>query len=145
MADYQAFPTGSSTQEVVARQPPVNAALLVYALFAIAALVGVASHGFPLFAPLLGIVGIVAIIIAYVKRDAAAGTWVASHFRWLIRTFWWSLLWALLGGLVMITLGLILIGIPIAIAIWAIDTIWVIYRVIRGYLYFHDSKPVPGM
>jgi uncharacterized membrane protein len=51
----------------------------------------------------------------------------------------------MLGGLVMITLGLILIGIPIAIAIWAIDTIWVIYRVIRGYLYFHDSKPVPGM
>ena len=145
MADYQAVPTGSSTQEVVTRQPPVNAALLVYALFAIAALVGVASHGFPLFAPLLGIVGIVAIIIAYVKRDEAAGTWVASHFRWLIRTFWWSLLWAMLGGLVMITLGLILIGIPIAIAIWAIDTIWVIYRVIRGYLYFHDSKPVPGM
>ena len=144
MADYQAVPTGSSTQDVT-RQPPVNAALLVYALFAIAALVGVASHGFPLFAPLLGIVGIVAIIIAYVKRDEAAGTWVASHFRWLIRTFWWSLLWALLGGLVMITLGLILIGIPIAIAIWAIDTIWVIYRVIRGYLYFHDSKPVPGM
>ena len=145
MADYQAVPTGSSTQEVVTRQPPVNAALLIYALFAIAALVGVASHGFPLFAPLLGIVGIVAIIIAYVKRDEAAGTWVASHFRWLIRTFWWSLLWAMLGGLVMITLGLILIGIPIAIAIWAIDTIWVIYRVIRGYLYFHDSKPVPGM
>ena len=144
MADYQAVPTGSSTQDVT-RQPPVNAALLIYALFAIAALVGVASHGFPLFAPLLGLVGIVAIIIAYVKRDQAEGTWVASHFRWLIRTFWWSLLWALLGGLVMITLGLILIGIPIAIAIWAIDTIWVIYRVIRGYLYFHDSKPVPGM
>ena len=94
MADYQAVPTGSSTQEVVTRQPPVNAALLIYALFAIAALVGVASHGFPLFAPLLGIVGIVAIIIAYVKRDEATGTWVASHFRWLIRTFWWSLLWA---------------------------------------------------
>jgi uncharacterized membrane protein len=107
--------------------------------------IGVASHGFPLFAPLLGLVGIVAIIIAYVKRGDAAGTWVASHFTWLIRTFWWSLLWALLGGLVMITLGLILIGIPIAFGIWAVDTIWVIYRVIRGYLRFHESQPIPGM
>ena len=96
-------------------------------------------------APRLGLLGIVAVIIAYVTRDEAAGTWVASHFHWLIRTFWWSLLWAMLGGLFLITLGLILIGIPIAYAIWAADTIWVIYRVIRGYLLFHESKPVPGM
>lgn len=143
MADYPASVSTTSTTE--SRQPPVNAALLVYALFAIAALVGVASHGFPLFAPLLGLIGIVAVIIAYVKRDEAAGTWVASHFHWLIRTFWWSLLWAMLGGLFLVTLGLILIGIPIAYAIWAADTIWVIYRVIRGYLLFHDNQPVPGM
>jgi uncharacterized membrane protein len=143
MADYPAPASTVSTTE--ARQPPVNAALLVYALFALAALVGVASHGFPLFAPLLGLIGIVAIIVAYVKRSDAAGTWVASHLHWLIRTFWFSLLWALLGGLVLITLGLILIGIPIAWAIWAADTIWVIYRVIRGYVLFHKSEPVPGM
>ncbi len=143
MADYPVPASTTSTTE--SRQPPVNSALLVYALFAIAALVGVASHGFPLFAPLLGLIGIVAVIIAYVKRDEAAGTWVASHFHWLIRTFWWSLLWAMLGGLFLVTLGLILIGIPIAYAIWAADTIWVIYRVIRGYLLFHESKPVPGM
>jgi uncharacterized membrane protein len=146
MADYPApvtTPTSTPTSE--SRQPPLTAALLVYILFALAALAGIASHGFPLFAPLLGLIGIVAIIIAYVKRGEAAGTWVASHFHWLIRTFWWSLLWALLGGLVLITLGLILIGIPIAFLIWAADTIWVIYRVIRGYLLFHESKPVPGM
>ena len=143
MADYPA--PVSTTPPEVSRQPPVNAALLVYALFAIAALVGVASHGFPLFAPLLGLVGIVAVIVAYVKRGDAAGSWVASHFHWLIRTFWWSLLWALLGGLVLITLGLILIGIPIAYFIWAVDTIWVIYRVVKGYLLFHESRPVPGM
>lgn len=142
MADY---PAPASTTSTTLPRPPVNAALVVYALFAIAALAGVASHGFPLFAPLLGLIGIVAVIIAYVKRGDAAGTWVASHFHWLIRTFWWSLLWAMLGGLVLVTLGLILIGIPIAYAIWAVDTIWVIYRVIRGYLLFQQSKPVPGM
>ena len=45
----------------------------------------------------------------------------------------------------LITLGLILIGIPIAYFIWAVDTIWVIYRVVKGYLLFHESKPIPGM
>jgi uncharacterized membrane protein len=45
---------------------------------------------------------------------------------------------------VLITLGIILIGFPIAIAIWVITTIWVIYRLVRGYLYFKDSKPIPA-
>ncbi|MHB8493882.1 MAG: DUF4870 family protein [Casimicrobiaceae bacterium] len=146
MADFPApVPPAASTPPGASRPLPINAALLVYALFAIAALIGVASHGFPLFAPLLGVVGIVAIIIAYVKRDEAAGSWLASHFRWQVRTFWWSLLWAMIGALVFVTLGLILIGIPIAFAISAADTIWVIYRVVRGYLLFHESQPVPGM
>ena len=147
MADFPApvAPVGSTPPGASPRPLPVNAALLVYALFAIAALIGVASHGFPLFAPLMGVVGIVAIIIAHVKRDEAAGSWLASHFTWQIRTFWWSLLWAMVGALVFVTLGLILIGIPIAFAIWAADTIWVIYRVVRGYLLFHESRPLPGI
>ena len=139
------FPASATPSTQVARPVPTGAALVVYALFAVAAVIGVASHGFPLFAPLFGLVGLIAIVVAYVKRGEAAGTWLASHFRWLIRTFWWSLLWALIGGLVLVTLGLVLIGIPIAFAIWAVDTIWVIYRVIRGYLLFHSSQPVPGM
>lgn len=142
MTEFDASAT-SSTQ--VARPLPTGAALVVYALFAVAAVIGIASHGFPLFAPLFGLIGLIAIVVAYVKRSEATGTWLASHFRWLIRTFWWSLLWAMIGGLVFVTLGLILIGIPIALAIWAVDTIWVIYRVIRGYLLFHSSQPVPGM
>ncbi len=146
MADFPApVSPATPTPSGASRPLPINAALLVYALFAIAALIGVASNGFPLFAPLMGVVGIVAIIIAHVKRDEAAGSWLASHFTWQIRTFWWSLLWAMVGALVFVTLGLILIGIPIAFAIWAADTIWVIYRVVRGYLLFHDSRPVPGI
>ena len=47
-----------------------------------------------MFAPLVAIAGIVGVIIAYVKRDEARGTWVASHLDWLIGTFWWSLLWS---------------------------------------------------
>lgn len=145
MNEFPAPATSPVPPPEAGRLLPTGAALVVYLLFAIAAVIGVASHGFPLFAPLFGLVGIVAIIVAYVKRSEAQGTWLASHFRWLIRTFWWSLLWALIGGFVLLTLGWILVGIPIAIAIWAIDTLWVIYRVVRGYLYFHSSQPVPGM
>jgi len=123
----------------------ISTTLLVYALFGIAAVIALFSHGFPLVAPLMGIVGIVALVLAYVKRSEAAGTWLASHYRWLIRTFWFSLLWGVIGGVVLVTLGLILIGIPIAIAIWIVTTIWVIYRLLRGYVLFNDSRPVPGM
>ena len=126
-------------------QSLISTTLLVYALFGVAAVAGLVSSGFPLVAPLVGLIGIIGLILAYVKRSDAAGTWLQSHYRWLIRTFWFSLLWGLVGGLVLVTLGLILIGIPIAFCIWIAATIWVMYRLIRGYVLFNDSKPVPGM
>ena len=102
-------------------------------------------RGIHFVAPLMGLVGIAGLIVAYVKRDDAQGTWVASHLTWLIRTFWFSFLWGVVGAIVLVVLGIILIGIPIAILIWAVASIWVIYRVIRGYLLFKESKPIPGM
>jgi len=136
MADYTVSPANPA-----GREPPVTGALLVYVLFAVAAVAALVSHGLPLIAPLFGLVGIIAIIVAYVKRGDAEGTWVARHLRWLIRTFWWSLLWAALGALVFITL----IGIPIAFAVWIVDTLWVFYRLIKGFLLFQGSRPVPGL
>jgi len=136
MADYTVTPANPA-----GRQPPVTTALVVYVLFGVAAVAALISHGLPLIAPLFGLVGIIAIIVAYVKRGDAEGTWVASHLRWLIRTFWWSLLWAALGALVFITL----IGIPIAFAVWIVDTLWVFYRLIKGFLLFQGSRPVPGL
>ncbi len=140
MAD---FPAPQSTRG--ASNVPVSAGVLAYALFGIAAIVALASSGLPLVAPLTGILGIVGVIVCYVKRDDAAGTWVSSHLTWLIRTFWWSLLWAVIGWLVLFTLGLILVGIPIAFAIWFVAGLWVIYRVVRGYLLFKESQPIPGV
>ncbi len=140
MADSPAPNAGAATND-----PPISAALLAYALFGAAAVVALFSSGFPAVAPLMGIVGIAGLIVAYVKRDEAQGTWVASHLRWLIRTFWYSFLWGVVGGIVLLVLGLILIGIPIAFLIWAVASVWVIYRVIRGYLLFKDEKPIPGM
>ena len=145
MAEFPAPNASGSNAGAVAPTPPASGGLLAYALFATAAVVALLSHGFPFAAPLMGIIGIAGLIVAYVKRDEAQGTWVASHLRWLIRTFWFSMLWAVIGWIVLFTLGLILISIPIAILIWAVAAIWVIYRVVRGYLEFSKSQPIPGM
>ena len=122
-----------------AGQPPVNAATAVYVLFAIAVIGALAAKGLIVFAPLVGIAGIVGVIIAYVKRDDARGTWVESHLTWLIRTFWWSFLWDVIAAILFVTL----IGIPVALLILVATSIWGIYRLVRGALYFKDSKPIP--
>jgi len=132
MADYPA-PVSAPTTE--SRQPPATGALVAYILFGIAALVGFAGHGF------LSLVGIVGVIVAYVSRGDLRGTWAESHLTWLIRTFWWSLLWDAIGVLLlMVTLFL---AYPIAWVIWVATAIWVIYRVVRGFLLFNDRKPIP--
>ncbi len=123
----------------------ISMTLVIYALFGVAAVAGLASSGFPLIAPLMGIVGIIAIILAYVKRGDAAGTWLASNYRWLIRTFWFSLLWGIVGAVIFVAFAIILIGLVVGYAIWVATTIWVLYRLIRGYVLFNASQPVPGM
>ena len=126
-------------------QSLITTTLIVYALFGVAAVVGLVSSGFPLIAPLGGLAGIVGIIMAYVKRGEATGTWLASHYRWLIRTFWFSLLWGIIGAIIFVLLAIIFIGIIIGYAMWVATTIWVLYRLVRGYMLFNESKPVPGM
>lgn len=82
-----------------------------------------------------GITGILGLIIDYVKRDDARGSLYASHARWRIRTFWWSLLWFLLS----LPFLLIHIGFLFCIVIW----IWGAYRVIKGWLRLLELRPVP--
>ena len=82
----------------------------------------------------LGITWLIAVIVDYVKRDDAAGTWLESHFRWQIRTFWWGLLWGLIGGVLM----LILIG----WLVLAADGIWIIYRIVKGWLRLAERREV---
>jgi uncharacterized membrane protein len=84
----------------------------------------------------VGITWLVAIVIDYVKRDDARGTWLESHFSWQIRTFWWGLLWAVVGGL----LTLVVVGIAILFA----DAVWIIYRIVKGWLNLAEGKPVPN-
>ena len=122
---------------------PTGAATFAYVLFAVAVVSAIVSHGLVVLAPLVGLAGIAGVVAAYVARGNGRGTWVESHGTWLIRTFWWSLLWGVIGGLMLVTLGLVLVGIPIAIAIFFVTSIWGVYRVVRGFLLFKDSAPVP--
>ena len=138
MAD---FPAPAPAPAATTGAAPVSSALLAYALFGAGAVVALISSGFPVAAPLMGIVGIAGLIVAYVKRGDAQGTWVASHFTWLIRTFWYSLLWGAIGAVFAVTI----VGLIVAIPVWAVASIWVIYRVIRGYLLFKENKPITGM
>jgi uncharacterized membrane protein len=134
MAEYPASATTSTTES---RQPPATGTLVAYILFGIAALVGFAGHGF------LSLVGIVGVIIAYISRSDSRGTWAESHLTWLIRTFWWSLLWDAIG--VLLVMFTLFIAYPIAWVIWVATAIWVIYRVVRGFLLFTERRPIPAV
>lgn len=81
-----------------------------------------------------GITGIVGIIINYIKREDAAGTWLESHFTWQIRTFWYGLLWCVIGWLTLV----ILIGFLILFAGFC----WMVYRIVKGWLNLNDNKPM---
>lgn len=135
MAD---FPAPERTALTVSPQATTTAALIAYLLFGLAGLMQIGSSGLAVPAPLLTVVGIIGVIVAYVKRSDARGTWLESHMSWLIRTFWWSTLWAVIGWVLFATL----IGIPIALVIWAIVALWVLYRVIRGVMNFKDERPI---
>ncbi|CAG9182879.1 hypothetical protein CURE108131_18320 [Cupriavidus respiraculi] len=85
-----------------------------------------------------GITAVIAIIVNYVKRDDAHGTLYASHFTWQIKSFWWSVAWTVLGGLLFATVVLI----PAAFAVWGVLSLWMLYRIVKGWLYLNDSKPM---
>ena len=81
-----------------------------------------------------GLTSIVAIVLNYIKREDVAGTFLESHFRWQIRTFWYSLLWGCIGLITTI----ILVGFVILFA----DLIWYIYRIAKGWLRLNEGKPM---
>ena len=112
---------------------------VIYALHACSILIGVIGSAFVVGAFLFGIPSIIAVIINYVKRPDVRGTFLDTHFRWQIRTFWFAMLWAALGVLILLTV----IGLFIGLGILAATGLWVIYRVVRGWLALSERKPMP--
>jgi uncharacterized membrane protein len=97
-----------------------NLTIVVYALQALAFLNGITL--------------IVGVVLNYIKRDEVAGTWLESHFSWQIRTFWWGLLWGVLG----FVLAFVLVGFAILFA----ASIWMIYRIAKGWLKLNEGLPI---
>lgn len=81
-----------------------------------------------------GITAIVAIVMNYVKKDDVAGTFLESHFRWQIRTFWFGLLWVVIGA----ATAVFVVGWFVIVA----SSIWMIYRIVKGWMNLNDNKPM---
>ena len=112
---------------------------VLYAMHGFSALMGVLSAAFIVTAFLTGWPSIIAVIINYVKRADARGTWLDSHFSWQIRTFWYALLWVVLAGFLIVTV----VGIPFAWVLLVGAGLWVLYRIIRGWIALTERKPLP--
>ena len=98
-----------------------------------------------------GILAVIALIINYVKFDSVRDTWLESHFRWQIRSFWWYLLWNVLAFSPFLLLfaagdsperwaGLGLLAIGLCVLILFLAWVWIVYRAIRGLIALNDQK-----
>ncbi len=111
---------------------------VMYALHAFSALMGVLTPALIITSFLTGWPSIIAVILNYVKRDEVRGTYLDSHFSWQLRTFWYSVLWLLVIGILFMTIVGIVLAVPLAFAIG----IWVIYRIVRGWMALAGRKPM---
>jgi uncharacterized membrane protein len=116
----------------------VTVAHVVYALHAFAIVVGIAGTATIVGSFIGSVPSIVAVILNYVKRGDARGTWIESHYRWQIRTFWFALLWFLIAWVLILTVVGAVVGVPVLIAL----TIWLVYRIARGWLRLNDRRPM---
>ena len=110
----------------------------IYGLHAIAVVIGVTSAATVAGGFVFGLPSLCAVLLNYLKRGEVNGTWLESHFRWQIRTFWFTLAWLFVYGLLIITI----IGIPLAWILIAILGLWVGYRVIRGWSALFGLRPM---
>jgi uncharacterized membrane protein len=136
---------------------------LMYALHALAGLIGVTSGATVIGAFVFGLPSIIAILMNYSRRNAARGTWLASHFEWQARTFWTALVLGvvifgsavllsvlgfvslastpLTGGAGAVGAGVAFGGALGALIIGALIVgVWILYRVARGWLALGKGK-----
>jgi uncharacterized membrane protein len=128
---------------MTADAPKVDESLItythvIYALHALAVLVGLTTFHTVVLSFVGGLPSIIAVIMNYARRSATVGTFLESHFRWQIRTFWFALLWTVVCTVLIMTIVGAVIGLPGFLALG----IWIIYRVARGWLALRDRRPM---
>jgi len=139
MADYDFDPGGDVRTVNDPLAGPRAWCHVMYGLHALSALSGVMTAATIVGAFVFGWPSIIAVIINYVTRDNVRGGWLETHWRWQLRTFWFALLWLVVCAL----LWLSLFGIPLSIMLGLVTGVWVIYRVIRGWVLLIDGRPAP--
>ncbi len=123
-------------------QTLVNYTHVMYGLHALSAVIGIFGAATVVGSFIFGIPSIVAVVMNYVRRSDARGTYLESHFSWQLRTFWYAALWSVVAFLLSGPLMLILVGfLTYALAIVVIG-IWIIYRVARGWLRLKEGQPI---
>ena len=137
----------SVTPPMTADPPHVDESLVtytnvVYALHSLSVLIGLTTFHTVVGSFVWGLPSIIAVIMNYARRSATHGTYLESHFRWQIRTFWYAVLWSVLIFAVALPLVLILVGIPLLILGHYALAIWIIYRIARGWLALRDKRPM---
>lgn len=114
---------------------------VVYALHAFAVVTGIVGSPTILGSFVASVPSIIAVVLNYLKRAEVRGTWLESHFRWQIRTFWFAVLWV---GVILL-LAISVLGLPLAWVTVLVVGLWVSYRVARGWwnLAQRTMMPVP--
>ncbi len=97
-----------------------NLALLVYILQGLGFVTG-------------GLTWIAAMMVNYIKFDTVRDSWLESHFRWQLNTFWYGLFWWTVGLVLWLLLGWL---------VWGLLSLWALYRVVKGALTLNDNKPI---
>ena len=115
---------------------------VIYALHSLSVLIGLTSAVTIVGAFVFGLPSIVAVIMNYARQADARGTFLESHFSWQIRTFWFALLWVFVILALSLPLMLVAIGLLTLPAGYVLVGIWVVYRIIRGWLALGDRRPV---
>lgn len=128
------------TTSVVPEGGLVRLAHIIYLLHGFSVLMGILGPALIITTFLTGWPSIIAVIINYAKRDEVRGTYLDSHFGWQIRTFWYTLLWLVIAALLFITV----IGIVLAYIVAVGAGVWVLYRIVRGWIALNDGKPMPA-
>lgn len=111
---------------------------IIYLLHGFSVLMGILGPALIITTFLTGWPSIIAVILNYAKRSDVRGTYLEPHFSWQIRTFWYTLLWLLIAGLLFVTV----IGILFAYILAVGAGIWVVYRILRGWLALNEGKSI---
>jgi uncharacterized membrane protein len=115
---------------------------VIYGLHALAVIIGLVGSASIVGTFIWSVPSIIAVIMNYVRQAEVRGTVLESHFTWQIRTFWYTALWALVIGGISFVLMFILIGFVTWFIGFAALGVWVLYRVVRGWIALREGRPM---